>query len=165
VRVSGNLFEDKSLATTITVHGLGGGGGTATTSDKETTDDDEAEVLKDDRALERRLADHNAERLRQIRDTRVGGSPSATAPASGSPLSVGEDSDYDADCSATESPRKLARRSSASSSSSTRSKTSPSGGLKMSPTSHGVTIFEEEEEAEEEPDTLKYRVLRRIDTR
>ena len=111
-----------------------------------------------------KLAEQNAERIRRMRETRRKTSPTVTLTRR-STLSGDEDSDYDADCSATESPRKSEKiprlASSQPSQSSSRSKTSPPN--MAASASRDVTIFEEEED--EDNESIKNRVIRRIDTR
>ncbi len=131
---------------------------------QESTDDEDN--VANDREMSIKLAEQNAERLRRIRETRRKITPPVTLTRRAT-LSGDEDSDYDADCSATESPRKpektirLNSSSTQASQSSSRSKMSPPN---VTPSaSRGVTIFEEEEE--EDSESIKNRVIRRIDTR
>jgi hypothetical protein len=76
-----------------------------------------------------KLAEQNAERLRRIRESRRRASPSSVAITRRATLSGDEDSDYDADCSATESPRKSEKVPRLVSSASSQSSSSSSSGL------------------------------------
>ena len=167
VRVGGDASDLTHHATTIEVVGMSDASTSkdvTSTSDKESTDDENG--AGNDREMSVKLAEQNAERLRRIRETRRKTSPPVTLSRCPT-LSGDEDSDYDADCSATESPRKqekvqrVASSSSQSSQSSSRSKMSPP--TVTTAASRGVTIFEEEEE--EDNESIKNRVIRRIDTR
>ena len=172
VRVGCDVTLPENLATTIEVIGTSDDSPISSkeissTSDKESTDDETSSPNDHEMAL--KLSEQNAERLRRIRETRRRASPSVTVVRT---LSGDEDSDYDADCSATESPRKSEKAPRMTSSSSSCSSTSSNGAsrVKASPSSaatvtasRDVTIFEEEEE--EDNDSVKNRVIRRIDTR
>lgn len=165
VRVGGDVSEATNHATTIEV--IDASKDVTSTSDKESTSDDD-NALSNDREMALKLAEQNAERIRRMRETRRKTSPTVTLTRR-STLSGDEDSDYDADCSATESPRKSEKiprlvsssQSSQSSQSSSRSKTSPPN--MAASASRDVTIFEEEED--EDNESIKNRVIRRIDTR
>jgi hypothetical protein len=172
VRVGGDISDATNHATTIEVIGMSEESTSkeaTSTSDKESTDEDDDDVRAPiGRELSVKLSEQNAERLRRIRESRRKTSPPVTL-ARRATLSD-EDSDYDADCSATESPRKAQAKRHVSPSQSSQSSSASSGRSKTSPTNvtasasrGGVTILEEEEE--EDAESIKNRVIRRVDTR
>ena len=142
VRVGGDTSDVKNLATTIEVIGTTSDDVTkdvtTSTSDKESssTTDDENNP-SNDHEMSVKLAEQNAERLRRIRESRRRASPSVTVTRASpsvtvtrrSTVSGDEDSDYDADCSATESPRKFEKVPRLLSSSSSASSSSTCSGI------------------------------------